>query len=300
MAKSTSSIARARDGDEDSGEDPAIARRLLGTRLRTLRVAAGLKGYDVGRAIGASHSKISRLESGLLGFRLPDLEKLLTLYGVGDSARRTEYVNLARRANAPGHRHIDADTVPRWYETYLAFEDSATLVRSYSPGLVPELLQTPDYARELLHIVRPGEPADPGHIELLELRQRRLTGPDPLRLWVLLEQSVLRRQLGSTQVWRAQLAHLGRVAELVNVTIQIVPDHVCGPLLSPGPFALMRFGNPDLSDIVHIHHATSAQFLDRSGDLDAYHSIWDHLSVKALQPERSTRIIEGVACGAAV
>jgi len=300
VTKSTTSVVQLRDGDEDSSGDPAMARRLLGTRLRTLRVAAGLKGYDVGRAIGASHSKISRLESGLLGFRLPDLEKLLTLYGVGDAARRTEYVNLARQANAPGHRHIDVEVAPRWYEPYLAFEDSATLVRSYSPGVVPELLQTPEYARELLSIARPGAPDDPGHAELLERRQRRLTGPDPLRLWVLLEQSVLRRQLGSTQVWRDQLGHLGRVGELVNVTIQIVPDHVCGPVLSAVPFCLMRFGNPDLSDIVHLYHATGAQFLDRSSDLDAYHSIWDRLCVKALEPERSTRIIEGVACGAAV
>ncbi|WP_084530465.1 helix-turn-helix domain-containing protein [Nocardia miyunensis] len=298
MTKSTTSVAQLREGDEDSGGDPAVARRLLGTRLRTLRVAAGLKGYDVGRAIGASHSKISRLESGLLGFRLPDLEKLLTLYGVADTARRTEYVDLARGANAPGHRHIDV--APRWYDTYLAFEDSATLLRSYSPGVVPELLQTPEYARELLDIAHPSAPDDTGHTELLEQRQRRLTGPDPLRLWVLLEQSVLRRQLGSTQVWRAQLEHLGRVGELVNVTIQIVPDHVCGPVLSAVPFALMRFGNPDLSDVVHLYHATGAQFLDRPGDLDVYHSIWDRLSVKALQPDRSIRIIEGVACGAAV
>lgn len=300
MTKGMASVARSREGDEDSGEDPALARRLLGTRLRTLRVAAGLKGYDVGRAIGASHSKISRLESGLLGFRLPDLEKLLTLYGVGDTARRTEYVNLARRANAPGHRHIDAEVAPRWYDTYLAFEDSATLMRSYSPGIVPELLQTPDYARGLLDIACPGASDDLGHAELLERRQRRLTGSDPLRLWVLLEQSVLRRQIGSTRAWRAQLEHLGRVSELVNVTIQIVPDHVCGPVLSSVPFTLMRFGNPDLSDIVHLHHATCAQFLDRRGDLDAYHSIWDRLCVKALQPERTSRIIEGVAFGAVV
>lgn len=300
MSKSMASVAHSREGEDDSGGDPALARRLLGTRLRTLRVAAGLKGYDVGQAIGASHSKISRLESGLLGFRMPDLEKLLTLYGVGDTARRAEYVNLARRANAPGHRHLDAEATPRWYDTFLAFEDAATLMRSYSPGVIPELLQTPEYSRELLGIARPGADEDPVHAELLCRRQQRLTGPDPLRLWVLLEQSVLRRQLGSTHVWRAQLEHLCQVGDLVNVTIQIVPDHVCGPVVSAVPFSLMRFGNPDLSDVVHLYHATGAQFLDRTSDLDAYHSIWDRLCVKALQPERSRSIIEGVACGAAI
>ncbi|WP_280381301.1 helix-turn-helix domain-containing protein [Nocardia wallacei] len=287
------------DGN-DPDEDPTLLRRRLGVQLRKLRSEAGLTGYAVADAIGASHSKISRLETGLLGFRLTDLENLLTVYRVTDPDTRAEFIDLARRANGSGRRrHVDADAGPRWFDSYLRYEETATELRGYAPGVIPELLRTPAYARAALTVAHhaTGVRIDvERRIEVLKQRQQRLTGSAPPRLWVVIEQAALRRQLGDRQVRRDQLKHLLRVAsELPHVTVQILPDHVCGPVISAFPFTVLRFAATDLTDVVHIHYTTGAQFLEKRSDVDTYHVMWDHLCLNALPPDRSLRAIAAAA-----
>ncbi|WP_024803164.1 helix-turn-helix transcriptional regulator [Nocardia sp. BMG51109] len=296
MAHSTGSAFAS---DEDDPEDPALLRRILGVRLRKLRLAAGIKGDAAGRAIRASHSKISRLEAGLVGFRTTDVEDLLTCYGIDDPGTRAEFVDLAQRARTSGRWHLDTDLTPRWLDTYLALEDSATLLRTYAPGTIPHLLQTPDYAREVFGISHPGCAEDiQRRVEVLEQHQRLLTRADPPRIWVVVEQAALRRQLGGRTIWGEQLDHLARAAEQPNISVQIMPDHAIGPAISTVPFTVLRFGATDLPDIVHVSHATGAQFLDKRGDVDIYHALWDRLCVKAIPPERTSDLVTAAADGA--
>ncbi|RDI44881.1 DUF5753 domain-containing protein [Nocardia mexicana] len=227
----------------------------------------------------------------------------------GDDGRPPEDAVLLRRvlagrlrkvrhADAARHRHLGAEAAPLWMDTYLALEDSSSLLRYYAPGVIPDLLQTPAYAREVAALARPGAAADiQQQIDLLLKRQEILDRATPPRLWVVIEQAALRRQPGGHQVWRDQLHHLARAAERPNITVQIMPDHACGPLISAVPFVLLRLADADLGDIVHIHHATDARFLDKSSDLDAYHTIWDRLCVNAVRPDRTSDIITAAADG---
>ncbi|WP_280269963.1 helix-turn-helix domain-containing protein [Nocardia wallacei] len=290
MVDGNAVAARAVGGD-GPGEDPALLRLVLGARLRRLREAAGISGQAAGRAIRASHSKISRLEAGRVGFRAMDIDDLLTLYGVEEPEARADYLWLAQRANGAGRWQVDDDAGQR-LDTYLALEDAATVVRSYAPGVIPELLQTAAYAHAVSAVARPGPTADvQRRVELLMRRQRLLHRRVPPKLWLVIEEAVLRRPFGGTEIWRDQLEHLAQVAQRSEVTVQIVPDHIGGPAISAVPFTLLRFAEADLGDIVHLNHATGAQFLDRRGDLDAYHAIWDRLCVHAAPPARTGDVI---------
>lgn len=281
----------AASGD-DPDEDPALLRLVLGVRLRRLREAAGISGQAAGRAIRASHSKISRLEAGRVGFRAIDIEDLLTLYGVADPDTRADYQRLAQRANAAGRWPVDADLASHRLDTYLALEDAAVVIRSYAPGVVPELLQTAAYAHAVFAVERPAPTAEiQRRVELLMRRQHLLDRIDPPRVWSVIEEAALRRPFGGIEVWRDQLDHLARAAAHNNITVQIVRDHIGGPAISTVPFTLLRFAGPDLGDLVYLHHATGAEFLARRSDLDIYHTIWDRLCVHATPSEHTGELI---------
>ncbi|MFX0578953.1 helix-turn-helix domain-containing protein [Nocardia nepalensis] len=279
-------------GGDDPDEDPALLRLVLGARLRRLREAAGFSGQAAGRAIRASHSKISRLEAGRVGFRAIDIEDLLTLYGVDDPDTRADYQRLAQRANAAGRWPVDADLTSHRLDTYLAIEDAAVMIRAYAPGVVPELLQTAAYAHAVFAVAHPAPTAEiQRRVELLMQRQRLLQRADPPKVWSVIEEAALRRPFGSTEVWRDQLDHLARAAACDNITVQILRDHIGGPAISTVPFTLLRFAGPDLGDLVYLHHATGAEFLTRPSDLDIYHTIWSRLCVHATSSEHTGDLI---------
>ena len=98
---------------------PTVLRILLGAQLRRLREAKRITVEDAGKMIRASHSKISRLETGRVGFKDRDITDLLTLYGVTDEEEREALRALARQANAPGWWHDYSDVLPHWFEAYV-------------------------------------------------------------------------------------------------------------------------------------------------------------------------------------
>ncbi|WP_378742438.1 helix-turn-helix domain-containing protein [Nocardia brasiliensis] len=275
---------------------PTVLRMVLGARLRKLRESCGLTREDAGEAIRGSHSKISRLELGRTGFRERDLLDLLDLYRVTDPVEREEYLELARQANESGWWHRDSDWLPKWYDTYLGLEQAATLVRAYEPRAVPELLQTADYARALLSLAHSGEP-QPVIERRVALRMRRqsiLDRPNPPQLWVVVEEAALSRPIGGTAVWNAQIEHLLRVVAKRHITVQVLADHVGGPALADGAFTMLRFAEADLPDIVYLQQLTSALYLDKQADLDAYRAVANQLSVHAAPPEYTIGLLEAL------
>ncbi len=269
---------------------------VLGGRLRRLREARGITRERAGDAIRASHSKISRLELGRVGFRERDVADLLTLYRVTDAEERESFLALARQANESGWWHRDADWLPRGFDTYLGLEQAASIIRVYEPNVVPELLQTPDYARAVLAITHRNETDDvlDRRVALRIRRQVILLSPDAPRFWVCVEEAALRRQIGGPEVWQAQLNYLAGVATAAHVTLQILPDTAAGPALVDGGFTVLRFAEPDLPDIVYLQHLTSSLYLDKRADLDAYLAVADRLSVAAAPPDKTPAILAAI------
>ncbi|MEU4344642.1 helix-turn-helix transcriptional regulator [Nocardia sp. NPDC023852] len=269
---------------------------ILGGRMRRLREACGISLEDAGEAIRGSHSKISRLELGRTGFRERDLMDLLDLYGVIDEDERAEFKQLAKQANTSGWWHRDTDWLPKWFDTYLGLEQAAQLIRCYEPRVVPELLQTPDYARALMVLAHPNEDEESieRRVALRMRRQEILTRPDPPQLWLIVEEAALRRGIGGSQVWLAQLDHVLRATDRPNITVQVLADHVGGPALTDGAFTMLRFAEPDLPDIVYLQQLTGALYLDKNADLAAYRAVANLLSVHAAPPEYTSQLIEAL------
>lgn len=273
--------------DVQSG--PTALRIMLGAHLRRMREAAGITRKDAGWEIRSSESKVSRMELGRVGFKERDVGDLLKLYGLEDEQERTRLMALAREANNPGWWHRYGDVLPTWFESYLGLEASAELIRTYEVQFVPGLLQTPEYARAVIqlgHTVIPTEEVE-RRVLLRMARQRVLTRPDPIRLWAVIDEAVLRRPMGGTKVMRGQIETLIDASRQSNITVQVMPFHSGGHPATGGAFSILRFPDQDLPDIVYIEHLTSALYLDKLQELDIYTATMDALSVAAPTPNRS-------------
>ncbi|MBV9010554.1 MAG: helix-turn-helix domain-containing protein [Pseudonocardiales bacterium] len=279
---------------------PTVLRIAVGSKLRRLREASGVTRDAAGYVIRASSSKISRLELGRVSFKERDVADLLTLYGITDAQEREAFLALVRQANAPGWWQEYGDVLPNWFETYLGLEQAASMIRTYEPALVPGLLQTEDYARAVIqrrHVQ--ASASDVGRrIALRIARQEFLTQAGAPYLWVALDESALRRPLGSPAVQRAQLRHLIEMAQRPNIKLQVVPLQVGGPVAVGSPFTILRFSEPGLPDVVYLEHLDSALYLDKERDTVSYLALMDSLCVEAESPDASIsflrRIIESL------
>jgi len=266
---------------------------LLGIQLRRLREARNITPEQAGYEIRASRSKISRVEHGRVGFKVRDVEDLLTLYGVADEQERRRMLALAQQANNQGWWAKYDDIMPDWFESYVGLEQATSLIRTYELQFVPGLFQTEDYARAVTVLGHRAAP--PSEIErrvsLRMQRQDLLTTQDPPRIWAVIDESALRRPVGGRDVMRAQLRHLMEVAELPRVTLQVMPFSQGGHPAAGGSFTIMRFAEPDLPDIVYIEQLTGALYLDRRDEADNYMEVMNRLSAEAETPADSTDLL---------
>ena len=278
------------------GSGPTVPRRLLGAQLRRLREERGITLEDAGDVIRASGSKMSRLETGRVGFKDRDIADLLTFYEVTDEQKRSALQELARSASAHGWWHDYSDVLPAWFEAYIGLEEAATSIRAYEIQFVPGLLQTEDYARAVTLLGHDGAPAAEidQRVELRMARQALLTGPQPTHLWAVLDEAVLRRPAGRPGVMRRQLQHILQVAERPNVTIQVIPFAAGAHAAAGGPFSILRFSERDLPDVVYLEQLTSALYLDKRETVDHYLAVMENLCVEALPASDSMQMISAM------
>lgn len=275
---------------------PTVLRILLGAQLRRLREAKRITLEDAGRVIRASHSKISRLETGRVGFKDRDISDLLTFYGVTDEKERASLRALAQRANAPGWWHDYSDILPSWFEAYVGLEEVATQVRAYEVQFVPGLLQSEDYARAVTLLGHDDElPREvERRVRLRMARQAVLERAEPPNVWAVVDEAVLRRPAGSPAVMQGQLKHLLDLAERPNITIQIMPFRVGGHSAAGGAFSILRFAEPDLPDVVYLEQLTSSLYLDKPEVVDSYLKVMERVCMEAATPADSVDVIAAI------
>jgi transcriptional regulator with XRE-family HTH domain len=266
---------------------------MLGHQLRRLREAAGVTLAGAGYEIRASRSKISRLENGRVGFKERDVTDLLTLYGITSDQIRTGMISLAQQANAPGWWSKYGDVVADWFEAYLGLEAAASVIRSFELQFVHGLFQTEDYARAVTLLGYRAAPAEEieRRVSMRLKRQDLLTGPEPPQVWSVIDEGALRRPVGGRAVMHAQLNRLIEVAELRQVTVQVVPFGRGGHAAAGGSFTVLRFREDDVPDVVYIEQLTSALYLDKREEVDHYMEVMNTLSTEALTPARSARFL---------
>ncbi|MGH3550831.1 MAG: helix-turn-helix domain-containing protein [Pseudonocardiaceae bacterium] len=273
-------------------QGPTALRIVLGNQLRQLREASGITTGAAGHAIRASHAKISRMELGRVSFKERDVADLLTLYGVTDEHDREAFLALARRANVPGWWHHYGDILPSWFEMYIGLEQASSVIRTYEPQLIPGLLQTQDGARAVIQMGYPNASAEEleRRVALRLKRQRVLTQPGAPSLWAVVDEAALWRLDGRTAL-QDQLEHLIGMAELPNITLQVMPFYSGAHAAVGGPFTVLRFAEPDLPDLVYLEQLTSALYLDKSEDVQHYLVLMDRLCVQAKSPAETIRFL---------
>ncbi|MFC5910185.1 helix-turn-helix domain-containing protein [Streptacidiphilus monticola] len=275
------------------GSGSMVRRILLGSQLRRLREAKGISREDAGYTIRASESKISRMELGRVSFKERDVVDLLSLYGVEDEAERAALLTLVREANQSGWWHSFSDAMPNWFQTYVGLEEAAALIRTYQVQFIPGLLQTAEYARAIMQLNRPGMPAEEleNRIALRMRRQKLITDGGGPRLWAVIDEAALRRPIGGPDVMRAQVQRLIDAAQLPNVVLQVMPFRFGGHAAESGAFTILRFPEQDLPDVVYLEQLTSALYLDKRDDVDAYVQVMERLTVDSLTPEQTTELL---------
>jgi transcriptional regulator with XRE-family HTH domain len=273
---------------------PTVLRILLGAQLRRLREAKGITLEEAGHKIRASHSKMSRLELGRVGFKDRDVADLLTEYDVLDEKERDMLRALARQANAQGWWHVYSDIMANWFEAYVGLEEAASSVRAYEVQFVPGLLQTEEYARAVTMLGYADSPPDEieRRVDLRMARQRLLEVADPLNVWAVVDEAALRRPLGGQAVMRGQIRHLMEVTTVPHVTLQVIPFHSGGHAAAGGPFSILRFAEPDLPDVVYLEQLTSALYLDKRDDVEHYLAVMERLCLEA-EPATDTAEVLG-------
>jgi len=275
---------------------PTAARMLVGSRLRRLREGAGITREDAAVEIRSSDSKISRLELGRTGFKQRDVADLLTLYGVTDAGERQALLELAKQANASGWWQRYDDVVPSWFESYIGLEQAAAVIRNYAVQQVPDLLQTEEYARSALRLGHPEDDSErfERRVALRMGRQQILRRPAPPRLWAVIDETALRRPIGSLATMRLQLGHLIEIAELPHISVQVLPFSTGGHPASGGAITFLRFSEGDLPDVVYLEQLITAVYLDKPNTVAPYWRVLNHLGLQAEQPTATAQILQRI------
>jgi transcriptional regulator with XRE-family HTH domain len=284
------------DNEYEPAGSPTAARMLLGAYLRRLREDRGITLEDAGDTIRASHSKMSRMELGRVGFKPRDVLDLLGLYGVRDERELMAMLARVRDANAPGPWQPYSDILPDWFQRYLDLEAAASLIRTYEVQFVPGLLQTKEYARAVVRLGH-GEAREEEidlrvHVRLE--RQALLNRSKPPQLWAVVDEAALRRPLGGLRVMRDQIQALIEATELPNVKLQVIPLEAGGHSAVGGSFTILRFPHDDLPDIVYLEQLTNAQYLDKREDVDRYAETVGRLVVEAEPPTRTVEVLRQI------
>ena len=272
---------------------PTVQRLVLGGHLRRLREEAFITTEQAATAIRGSHSKISRMEHGRVGFKDRDIADLLTLYGVNDGEERAALLKLAREANTPGWWQGYSDILPHWVEPYFGLEAAASFIRNYELQFVPGLLQTEGYARALIRLGNAATEDDVmRRAEARLSRQEILSRETPPRLWAVMDEGALRRSIGGKAVMREQIRHLIDMCDHPAVTLQILPFQIGAHPAMGGPFTILRFSEPDLRDVVYIEQLTSALYLDKPAEVDSYLEVMEQLCLQAEPAAKTPEILK--------
>ncbi|MBB0244031.1 helix-turn-helix domain-containing protein [Streptomyces alkaliphilus] len=274
---------------------PTLRRRRLGGRLRDLRNQAGHSLETAAAAMGWDPTKLSRIENAKAQIKPTEIGTLLASYGVRDQELTAALEGLARDAGKRGWWQTYGNVMAQVYKDHISLEDDAETTRIYASNLIPGLLQTGAYAREIIAataLTRSPEEV----VALAEVRKTRqaiLTRPQgPLNLWAVIHESALHyRSAAHPPLMREQLRHLLEMADLPNITIQIMPlDATAHPGML-GLFEVVRFPHP-WPTVVFLENLRGGYFVEADDDVKVFETAFDRVLAAALPVDDSRETIK--------
>lgn len=275
----------------DSRYSPSARRRRLSALLRNMREERKLKIDSVNKKLGWSSGKLSRMERN--EWKLPsvrDMKDLAEVYDLPDEMREA-LVSLARESRVRGW-WVDFKDVLRG--GLADFETGASMIRTFEALLIPGLFQTPDYAAAVLRGGRVLSDDDIDRKVNGRMRRQEILTEDGPRVWAVVDEAALRKQVGGAEVMSAQIQHLVEMAERPNIDIQVVRDAQGSHAAMDGSFMILDFPDPADLPLVYIETATEDLYLEQPAALQHYVGVFGHICSAAESPEASVRYLESL------
>ncbi|WP_020116290.1 helix-turn-helix transcriptional regulator [Streptomyces canus] len=238
-----------------SAPSAALQRLRLRTELRKARTRAGLTQRQVAAKMEWSSSKLIRIEAGEVGISVNDLRPLLAAYGITESRRVEPLLDLARNSRKMPFSEY-RDLFGKEFLQYLAFESSASIIRQFNSLQLPGLLQTEEYGRAIMrsYSTSVAEETLDRYIEARLLRQELLMSDEGSQLFFILDESVVRRQVGGRGVMRAQLERLAELAVRPRISVLILPFSAGAHAGMQGPFTHFEFEADEMPDSMYVEN----------------------------------------------
>ena len=282
----------------DAVRSPTAVRRALGQQLRELRIGAGMTVDQASEAVGFSDSKITKIEKAQMKASREDVARMTAAYGGISDDELEQLRSMVREGNRKEWWERRDLRLPPKLGSYFGLESVATVLQAYDPTLVHGLLQTPDYARA---VIRGGRPDLLDHEvdQLVETRIRRqeiLTrdDPPPLELWSIMDEAVLRRQIGGRETMHAQLQRLVQASTQPNINLLVMPDSLGAHAGLAGPMAILQF-ETGARPVVYVEGAAGNLYMEKDDDLRRCQQTMNHILASAPSPEQSLAVIRQVA-----
>lgn len=274
----------------DSDPSPALRRRQVGARLRQLREAAGRSLTEVAAYLECSAAKVSRIETGRLLARIPDVRNLLDLYDVPEQ-QRAELLDLVRESREKGWWQRYPDIVEAGFGTFVGLENSASEIWDYSTHAVPGLLQTNEYAYTVqANRADVSEETAERYIEVRMARQAILSRPHPPRTTFIIDESVLHRVAAlDSLASRQQLDRLCQLARRPGITIRVLP--YSAGVVSHLPFTVLGFPDPADPKVVYVEGLIESMYEYRPHAVAQYTALYDVMRSLALNQKESVALI---------
>jgi transcriptional regulator with XRE-family HTH domain len=261
-------------------------------RLVERREALGLSQEQVARAVGRDVGTYRNYESGRSTPRPGDRRPLAD--ALEWTVAQLAYALNSDDAPPPNGQQV----VPEWLTLYANLEQTAASIRTWAPWSVHALLQTADYATAV-ESVGPVPSTDQAIAQRVELRLSRQAvldrRPNPLELAVVLDESVLHRVTGGSDVMAAQLDHLADVAERPNVDLRVLPLDAGVHAAAFGTFTLLSAPGSPEPFMASVEDRTGHRYLEGQYAVEAHRLLFDHLRDFALSPGDSLDTITATA-----
>jgi hypothetical protein len=264
------------------------------------------KGMGVGEAAaGVDHqsSWLSRIEGMENRAHPNDVQALLMQYDVEQPVIEAVKA-VARQSRKRGWWYPYHDVLPDWFGQYLGLESDASTIRAFDGLAVPGLLQTEEYARAMVQALVPRQSAaeiDRFTRLRIERQQRISDDEDPVQFRAVLDEGLLWRQVGGTQVMIEQIEWLLEVGQRPNVEIQVLPSSAGAHPAMNGSFVVMDFPPlptpfPTIDDrIAYVDLLVGAKYFDNAAEVAPYEAVWEQLRGDALSSDESDALLRRIA-----
>ncbi|MFH9615246.1 helix-turn-helix domain-containing protein [Streptomyces pratensis] len=283
-----------------SNRTSTVLGRRLGGELQRLRLTAGLTQQQAAEYLSATATKVVKMESGWVPVRDPDIRALCQRYGQTDGKVLASLLDIAKADR-------ERRKVKGWWDgglvsgaaDYIAMEDGALRNRQWQVALIPGLFQTAEYTRAMCVADLPWEDIEQIEVvvEARARRQQRLHGDSPLVMHAVIWEAALRQLFGGPAVMQRQLGHLCELAQLPNITIQVLPFRTGGHSGVGGPFNILSFGEDGAVDVVHMDASRSEIWIEDAERSAVYSGMFESLVTSSLSPHDSLLFMQSIAKG---